>query len=198
MKEKYVFDMGGVITQSYYLRGFYNELDLETNYTNFKYDFYCSPEAENAYKGLITIEEFFRKITSSSKKNYSLEELIKLYHANKGGLHYKTLIILQLLKERGNELYLLSNLNEADHMYLEKSMDLNIFDKEFLSYKMHKVKPDPEIYKEVRKELGTNDFYFFDDSRTNIKAAAELGIKAYRTTGHNIQDTMQLIHKKNK
>ena len=193
---KYVFDMGGVITKPYYLKGLYNELNTQINYTDFKYYFYCSQESQDAYKGLINIEEFFYKISSSSKENYSIEELIKIYQAYKGGLYHTTSLIMQYLKERGNQLYLLSNLNEIDHLYLEKNMDLNIFDQEFLSYKMHKVKPDKEIYEEVIKELGTNDFYFFDDSKTNIESALELGIKAYKTTGNEINETMKLIYKK--
>jgi len=192
---KYVFDMGGVITRGYYLRGLYEELKPTISYTEFKYQFYCSQEAIDAYKGLITIDEFFTKITSHAMVKFSKEELTKLYYAYKGGLYQKTILIMQYLKERGNQIYLLSNLNQADHQYLEKNMDMNIFDQEFLSYKMHKVKPEPEIYNDVINELGTNDFFFFDDSSTNINAAKELGIKAYKTTGHDINDTMKLINK---
>ena len=195
MVNKYVFDMGGVITKSYYLRGLYNELNPNTNYTDFKFQFYCSQEALDAYKGLITIEEYFKKISSLTQTDYRIEELIKMYHAYKGGIYRKTLLIMQFLKERDNQIYLLSNLNEADHLYLEKNMDMNIFDKQYLSYEMHKVKPDEEIYMDVINDLGTNDFYFFDNSSTNIKAAKQLGIKAFKTTGHNINETMELIYK---
>lgn len=196
MTNKFVFDMGGVITKHYYLQGFYNELFPQINYNDFKYFMYCSDASIQAYKGLITIEEFFAELAIKCGIKYDYEKILKAYLAYKGGIHRKTLLIIEYLKEQNNDIYLLSNLNEADHLYLEQNIDMNLFTKQFLSYEMHKVKPDKEIYEEVINDLGTNDFYFFDNSKSNIEAAKEMGIKAFETTGHDINETMKLIYKK--
>ena len=186
--------MGGVITRSYNLHEFYNSLNPLITYTDFKYFVYCSQEAIDAYKGLITIEQYFIRLAEFSQITIKPDELLKMYHYHKGALYQHTLTIINYLKENGNIICLLSNLNEADYTYLQKAIDMSIFDKEFLSFKMHQIKPDKEIYEQVINELGTNDFYFFDDSQRNVSGAENLGIKAYQTTGHTIAKTMKLIN----
>ena len=56
-------------------------------------------------------------------------------------------------------------------------------------------KPNEDIFKYVIDVLGTNEFYFFDDTLNNIISARNLGIDAHQTTGDNIEKCLRLIHK---
>lgn len=62
------------------------------------------------------------------------------------------------------------------------------FDNLYLSYQMHLMKPDDEIYIKMIKDLGvsSSSIYFFDDSQVNVDAAKKLGINAYCVTGDTI------------
>ena len=55
------------------------------------------------------------------------------------------------------------------------------FEKTYLSYEMHLVKPESEIFKAVIEDAGIEpqETFFIDDSEMNCKAARELGISTY-------------------
>lgn len=55
------------------------------------------------------------------------------------------------------------------------------FTRIFLSFQMHLVKPDTEIFREVLKEAGlmAEETLFVDDSEVNCQAAASLGINVF-------------------
>lgn len=56
------------------------------------------------------------------------------------------------------------------------------FDRTFLSYRMHMLKPDGRIFMKVLSETGVSagETLFIDDSEANCAAAGELGIKSMR------------------
>ncbi len=56
------------------------------------------------------------------------------------------------------------------------------FDQLFLSYKMHCVKPDPEIFEKVFATLNEQpgDILFVDDGQANINAGKQLGMLTYK------------------
>lgn len=62
--------------------------------------------------------------------------------------------------------------------YKEWSTD-DYFEQVFLSYKMHKVKPDDEIFMQMMKEgkMKPQETLFVDDSKVNCEAARKLQIK---------------------
>lgn len=193
MSKIFVFDMDGVITRPYCLRGLFDELHSPVSYSEFKYYVYCSPEAEAAYKGLNNINEYFKRMVDVLQIKMSPKEMKDMYLFYKGALYQYTLFIMDFLKQRGNQICLFSNLHEADYEYLKKAMDLNVFDKQFLSFKSHVVKPDKDFYREVVNTLGTNDFYFFDDRQRNVNAALNWGINGIRTTGEEIGQAFKKI-----
>lgn len=55
-----------------------------------------------------------------------------------------------------------------------------LFERVFYSYEVRIAKPSPEIYQHVLSEAGlvAEETAFFDDNAANIRAAAELGIRA--------------------
>ena len=78
-------------------------------------------------------------------------------------------------------LFILSNTNT---IHWRKAVD-DYFEKVFLSYRMHAVKPDSEIFLRTLREAGikANETLFIDDSQANCRAAASLGIRTMHVTG---------------
>ena len=193
MKKIFVFDMGHVILKPSNLRGMYNLTDSNISYSDFKNLFYHSNLAQDVYKGIIDDDTFFSYLKLLSGTNKNISELKKLYLKFKGTCYDDVIEIIQKMKDKGHKVCLLSNLKVIDYEYLASIMDLSIFDQLFLSYLLKSAKPEKEIYQKVINTLGTNQFYFFDDSLDNINAALSLGINAYQTTG----DEMQKVLRKN-
>lgn len=188
MKKIYIFDMGNVITKPTNLKKVYEQSKAKCSYSDFKKIFYDSKESVEVYKGLITDDEFFKIIIDKTNCICNSNELKSIYLKNKSGVYNETIDIIKYLKKLGNIVCLLSNLKEVDHEYLKQVMDLNLFNLKFLSYKMGMAKPDTDIYQAVIDELGTNNFYFFDDTLANVNEAKKLGIDAYQILGENISD----------
>ncbi len=101
---------------------------------------------------------------------------------------------------QSHRLYLLSNTNI---MHWEKCRDdffpykghtaADYFCRIFLSYEMHKSKPNADIFEQALHEAGINaaETVFIDDSAANCSAARHLGINTiHETTG---SDWMRLL-----
>lgn len=94
-----------------------------------------------------------------------------------------------LLELRGRYMvYLLSNTNQIHWDYACEQMFSyrgfranNFFEDTFLSFEMHKAKPDKDIYGQMMKEANIlpEETFFIDDSEVNCQAAAALGIQTY-------------------
>ena len=189
----FVFDMGNVITKPARIGEMYLRADMQCSTEEFKRLFYHSPKADESYRGIINDDEFFdyiRMMTGSTKTSKNLQYL---YRRCKGGIYAEAMQEIQRLKEEGYQVYLLSNLREIDYRCLSEKITMSIFDKMFLSYKLGMSKPHEDIYKYVIDELGTNNFYFFDDSKRNIEKAESLGIQAYQTTGEEIPKWIKVL-----
>ena len=182
----YVFDMGRVITKPARLDKMYSMADMNCELSDFKNYFYNSKEADEVYRGLITDDEFFAYIKAITDSNKSVNRLQELYNLCKGGIYLDTIQVIEELKRTGNIVCLLSNLKKIDYDYLSENIDLNLFDKLFLSYQLGMSKPHEDIFRYVINELGTNQFHFFDDSLENIMVAKKLEINAHQTTGDDI------------
>ena len=191
MKEIFVFDMGCVILKPSNLNKMYEEANVSCDYEQFKNLFYNSEYSQKVYDGSISDDEFFKIIKEKTKSNKSVKELKLLYLKYKGEVYRNTINLIKQLREDGNMICLLSNLKELDYTYLSSVVDMDLFDKQYLSYVMGMSKPDIKIFETVITDLGTNEFYFFDDSVKNIEAANTLGINAYNVTGENIEDCFQ-------
>lgn len=197
MKKIYVFDMGHVIIGEADLKRMYKESGATCDFSEFYNLFYKSGYTKMVYKGIINDNNFFKFIKDETGSCKSVNELKKLYLQCKNSVYKDTLEIIRRLKQDNNVVCLLSNLKEIDYTYLRGTIDINLFDKLFLSYRMGKIKPDEDIYKCVIETLGTNDFYFFDDTNENIETARKLGINAYQVTGNSIKNCFTRILKYN-
>ena len=72
---------------------------------------------------------------------------------------------IRSLKHKGYKLYLLTNITEASHNYINNQINIDsIFDGGIYSYQEHIVKPNPEIYNLIlnRFNLSKDETIFFD------------------------------------
>ena len=95
----------------------------------------------------------------------------------------KTVQLVRELKESHNKLFVLSNLHPESIAHLEQEYSfLNLFHGKVISCRIHKVKPDADIYKHLidSYQLDINDSVFIDDVTINLDAAAAIGIKTIK------------------
>jgi len=84
--------------------------------------------------------------------------------------------LAQQVKLKGAQVFILSNYFEDSFPFLSE-----ITDKCYFSFQTGFVKPDEQAYQLVLNEnnLKAEECLYFDDSSTNVAAAAELGIRSY-------------------
>lgn len=93
------------------------------------------------------------------------------------------------LKQKGYGIYLLSNYSEGLFQKHTKDADfMKDIDGMVVSYQIHKMKPDPAIYRHLLKtfHLIPENCIFFDDRPANTAAAEKLGINAVTVTSKEL------------
>lgn len=91
-----------------------------------------------------------------------------------------TLEKMQMLKRRGYQIYLLSNLNEEAYEYIKKRYFIfDYVDGYILSFQERLAKPNSDIYKLLcsRYDLDPSECIFIDDLKENVEAAIKLQMK---------------------
>lgn len=86
------------------------------------------------------------------------------------------------LKSMGYRIYLLSNYSEKLlKMHTADIPFMDDVDGKVISYQVHSVKPEEDIYKILLNKYNLNpeNCVFFDDRKDNTDAAAKLGIETY-------------------
>lgn len=88
----------------------------------------------------------------------------------------------------GFRTYALSNINDVvfpfvrDVLFTQEGLQLDdYFEKAYLSYEMHELKPSPEIYRKMIEKSGMRPeaTLFIDDNAENLHTAQELGFHVY-------------------
>ena len=88
------------------------------------------------------------------------------------------------LKDLGYPCYLLSNFSEGFQLMPERTPVLAKMDGMVISYEVHMLKPDPEIFLYTLQKFGlkAEETLFVDDNAHNVEAADALGMTAYQFT----------------
>ncbi len=190
----FVFDLGGVLSVPMNIRRLYDQINWKINFDEFVKKFNFSEEAIKAHKGEITTKDFFEYLKQYMNKDITLDEFEDMY-INNDEFYQDTIDTINYLKKLKYKVCLLSNLKEIDYKKLKQNFDTSLFDEMFLSYKLHMMKPDDDIYQYVIDILKTKseDLYFFDDNKENIDSAIRNGIHAYHVTGHQVKEKISKI-----
>ncbi|MCI1646943.1 MAG: HAD family phosphatase [Bacteroides sp.] len=138
-------------------------------------------------KGLITSAEFRNALREHMGKMVSDAHIDAAWNSFLVGIPtYKLDLLLRLRKNY--VVYLLSNTNDihwkwaCKNAFPYKTFKVeDYFESIYLSYKMHMVKPDVNIFQAVLDDTGIDpgETLFLDDSAENCRAAETLGIVTY-------------------
>lgn len=191
MEKVFVFDLGNVIVIPMNVKKLYEMLECKISYEEFRNYFKNDKSVDDIHKGVISTEEYIDKMIKFTGSNKTIDEYISIFTGPiRNGLFKDTVEIIDKLKKNNQKICMLSNLRKLDFEWFETQYDINNFDKLYLSYEMHLVKPNKDIYEEMIKDLNTEveNIYFFDDNQDNVNAAKELGINAYCVTGDSIKN----------
>jgi putative hydrolase of the HAD superfamily len=109
----------------------------------------------------------------------------------------ETIELIRSVKNSGNRLFVLSNMQFASIAYLEEQHNIwDVFDGIVISCRIQKVKPEREIYEHLLSEhrLNATETVFIDDMSENLDAASLLGIQTIQfiNTAQCRQDLMSL------
>ena len=120
------------------------------------------------------------------------EALCHAWNVLLSGIPENRLRRLEELKDHCR-LFLLSNTNEIHWEYARRWWQPeDYFEKIFLSYEMHQVKPDKEIFLQMLQEgeMKAEETLFIDDSKRNCEAAAALGIQTIHAKSLDYVDNL--------
>lgn len=139
-------------------------------------------------KGNIPEEKFYSGFREITKCTSTDEEIRKAWNAILIGLREENVEFLKNLK-RDHRLFLLSNTN-AIHENAYRRMITeqygyfvfdDLFEKVYLSHRLHMRKPDPAIFKHVLSDNGLEktETCYIDDSFQHIEGANMVGMTAF-------------------
>jgi len=135
--------------------------------------------------GRLTADEFRTAVLRESRPGARPQDVDRCMEALLTGITPDKVDLLRSLAER-YPLYILSNNNEISMrrfhaIFDEAGLDWrHLFRKEFISCRMKLLKPSPEIYRAVVREIGGDpgEILFIDDSPVNVEAAKGVGMQA--------------------
>lgn len=187
-KKNLILDLGGVILDIDYQRTINAFQALGIPKANELYSQQVqNPVFDLLEKGMIDETDFYEEIRRISKLELSNDVIRKCWNAILIGLPPENTQTLYELKKK-YRLFLLSNTN-AIHEQAYRQMIIDqygefvfdgIFEKMYLSHRIHLRKPDAEIFHFVIEDaqLKLEDTLFIDDSTQHVEGAKKAGIDA--------------------
>ena len=137
--------------------------------------------------GEISPEEFRDAIRKEADESLTDRKIDDMWNLMLLDIPREKLDLLLKLREH-YMVYLLSNTNRihwdyaCEQMFCYRGFRVNdFFEDIFLSFEMHKAKPEKDIYEQMMKEANIlpEETFFIDDSAINCQAAISLGIQSY-------------------
>lgn len=180
----FIFDMGGVVTNTFRMDSIYKKLNME------QADFYkiCRLEERNISEllntGKITTEQFWMEFNRRTQlvmpdKNIAPVEhdLFRLcFHPSK---NLETVELIKQLKKKHRVVCGTNTIQSHWENHMERG-DYAFFNQTYASNKIGCAKPDPHFFELIleAEETEAKDAFFTDDKMENVAAAACLGIHA--------------------
>ena len=194
-KKVLIFDLGGVVIDLFVDRSFAAMVSLGVPSTMLTEQSCLMNETMMKYdRGDISTDEMFGYIKSfvPSKVAEQLgarlnDEVQRVWNMMLGNIAAEKLQRLSELRKAGHRVVMLSNTNSGHWSRIEQifmdscgRLPSECFDALYLSYLMHRRKPEPEIFLSLIESEGVAaaDCLFFDDSAENCAAARAVGIDA--------------------
>ena len=184
-----IIDLGGVLinlTRNRCIEAFEN-LGVENIREQITNNYQHKDLFERLELGTISVEQFRDDIRALSGKPLTDEQIDTAWIAMLGDVPENKLRLLLELRERYNTM-LLSNTNELHWKWSEDTYfsyqglcAQDFFHKIYLSYELHMLKPNADIFEYVLKDsnLLAEETMLIDDASVNCRAAKLLGMKSY-------------------
>lgn len=187
--ENIVFDLGGVMidldrarcVEEFHKIGFTEIDDLIDSY-------HPKGFLGRLERGDVTNDDFYDYVRRSAGRDIADDEIRRAFTSFLAGIPRYKLQMVRTQRERGFRTYALSNINDVvfpfvrDVLFTQEGLQLDdYFEKAYLSYEMHALKPSPEIYRKMIEESGMRPeaTLFIDDNAENLHTAQELGFHVY-------------------
>lgn len=179
-----LFDLGGVLVKVHPV-SFYRKLNIDEEKIKKHFHEIEGPislgyeDPESVLKELIKMYDVdipFDQILTSFKEDYIGDIIKELYD------------LIIPLKEKGYSIGLLSNTNKIHISYIQSLFNnFTDFDKLYLSYEIHLMKPHKEIFQYVLNDLGVEpgEILFIDDSKENLNSASQIGWNILQVNSNN-------------
>ena len=187
----YIFDLGNVIVDIDFKRvlGVWSKLS-SVPLATLSERFTMGEVFQQHERGEVSDEEFAHQLSDEMGLSLSFEQFAEGWQAVFVALRPEVITIMQILREEGHRVVVLSNTNRlhcnhwpqhypevaaaADHMYLSQDLGMR--------------KPEARIYQHVlnAENIPADQAVFFDDVEANIVAARIVGITAIHVTDRKV------------
>jgi 2-haloacid dehalogenase/putative hydrolase of the HAD superfamily len=186
MLKNIVFDLGGVVV-AHNEESFKEKLGEFFSFV-FGPDMKCVPSFWYDYDlGIRTIDETAASVAEF--RNCSVEEAKAnmLYAISLQEEVEPTVNLIKELKERGYNLYVLSNMSKEYIEFLRKLPVFDYFDKQVVSCELHMAKPERRFFEYLLShcEIDAAETVFIDDRKDNVEAGAVVGITPFHFDRRN-------------
>jgi putative hydrolase of the HAD superfamily len=139
-------------------------------------------------KGLVSADEYWNDMARRAGTIFTAEQIQKLVDADvESWLKFDASMytFAKALREQGKRVAVLSNMPlELGEALKSRTQGFEPFAHLTLSYEVHSVKPEPEIYEHCLAGIGLEpeEALFLDDRIENVRGAQRLGIHALQFT----------------
>ena len=194
----FIFDMGGVVTNTFKMDSIYQKLNISKN----DFSEICKKNNNDIWHkletGIISVNQFWnvynRRIQSIEKAKPAETDLFRLFfHPSK---NLQTIELIKSLKKNNRVVCGTNTIQSHWENHMERG-DYAFFNQTYASNKIGCAKPDPHFFELIleAEETEAHNAFFTDDKEENVAAAASLGIHAELfTTAAELTEKWKLFY----
>ncbi len=194
----FIFDMGGVVTNTFKMDSIYQKLNISKN----DFSEICKKNNNDIWHkletGIISVNQFWNeynsRIQSIEKAKPAETDLFRLFfHPSK---NLQTIELIKSLKNNNRVVCGTNTIQSHWENHMERG-DYAFFNQTYASNKIGCAKPDPHFFELIleAEETEAQNVFFTDDKEENVAAAASLGIHAELfTTAAELTEKWKLFY----
>ncbi len=194
----FIFDMGGVVTNTFKMDSIYQKLNISKN----DFSEICKKNNNDIWHkletGFISVNQFWNeynsRIQSIEKAKPAETDLFRLFfHPSK---NLQTIELIKSLKKNNRVVCGTNTIQSHWENHMERG-DYAFFNQTYASNKIGCAKPDPHFFELIleAEETEAQNVFFTDDKEENVAAAASLGIHAELfTTAAELTEKWKLFY----